>query len=61
MTGYVVVLFGSKADGWCTLSRCPLGSAEWFRTEEEARAYCDTVPSGLEPHILSVRTRDEPS
>ena len=52
--GYVVVLFGSKADGYCTLTRCPLGSAEWFPTRDEATAYCETLPYGFEPHILSV-------
>lgn len=53
--GYVVVLFGDMADGWCALARCPLGTAEWFATRESAAMYCDTIPAGLQPHILSVR------
>jgi hypothetical protein len=53
--GYVVVLFGDKADGWCTLVRCPLGAAEWFPTEPAARDYCASIPAGFEPHILSIR------
>jgi hypothetical protein len=52
--GYVVVLFGGTTDGWCTLPHCPVGTVEWFPTREAAAAYCDTVPAGFQPHILSV-------
>lgn len=53
--GYVVVLFGSEADGWCSLNKCPMGLVEWFPTREEARVYADSMPEAFEPHILSVR------
>lgn len=57
--GFVVVLFGDKADGWCTLEHCPLGSAEWFPTSSEARKYADSVPAGFQPHILIVSRRTD--
>lgn len=53
--GYVVVLFGNKADGWCTLSQCPVGIAEWFPTSEAAHAYSDTLSVGFQPHVLMVK------
>ncbi len=53
--GYIVVLFGGSADDWCDLARCPLGTAEWFPTREAAAEYCDTVPAGFQPHILTVK------
>jgi len=56
--GYVVVLFGGKADSWCTLDHCPLGTAEWFSTSAEAKAYAETVPEGFQPHVLSVRSSE---
>jgi len=55
--GYVVVLFGDKADGWCTLSRCPLGIARWFPTPDSAERYVESVPESFEPHILLVDRR----
>ena len=55
--GYVVVLFGGEADGWCTLNKCPLGTVEWFPTRQDAAQYCDTLPEGFEPHILSIAGR----
>ena len=54
MNGYVVVLFGGKAEGYCTMDHCPLGTVEWFPTSDAAKAYAETVPEGLQPHILSV-------
>jgi hypothetical protein len=56
ISGYVVVLFGGAADGWCTLGKCPMSPVEWFPTEEAARAYADWVPKGFEPHILHIST-----
>lgn len=55
--GYVVVLFGGSADGWCSLGKCPMGSVEWFPTTDAARRYADSVPEGFEPHILRVSTK----
>jgi hypothetical protein len=52
--GYVVVLFGGDADGWCSLNKCPMGLVEWFPTRAEARAYADSTPESFEAHILSV-------
>jgi hypothetical protein len=52
--GYVVVLFGHEAEGWCPLNKCPMGQVEWFSSKSEARTYADTMPDGFEPHILSV-------
>lgn len=56
--GWVVVLFGEPADGWCSLSECPLGTAEWFPTREDADRFCAGVPEGMQPHMLIV-ARDE--
>ncbi len=53
-SGYVVVLFGDAPEGWCNLTRCPQGIATWFPTSGEAHAYCETVPTGFEPHVLTV-------
>lgn len=52
--GHVVVLFGSEADGYCTLSQCPMGSVQWFADKDEARRYADSMPDGFQPHILRV-------
>lgn len=52
--GYVVVSFTGDSDGWCTLTRCPMGTVDWFPTREAGRKYMDTLPDGFEPHILSV-------
>lgn len=54
MSGYVVVLFGGPSPGWCSCNRCPLGSVKWFADRDKAREYCDSVPEGFEPHVLSV-------
>lgn len=51
---YVVVLFGSRADTWCELSHCPLGTVAGPFTREEATAYCATVPEGMMPHTLTL-------
>lgn len=55
--GYVVVLFGSPADGWCSLNKCPMAPVKWFETKNEARLYANEVPETFEPHILSVVRR----
>lgn len=52
--GYVVVLFGSDADGWCSLNKCPMGHVRWFADEDQARRYADSMPEAFEPHILLV-------
>ncbi|MES2343830.1 MAG: hypothetical protein V4597_19345 [Pseudomonadota bacterium] len=52
--GYVVVLFGDPAEAWCTLCRCPLGTAQWFPTQTKAAEYAGSVPAGFVPHILLV-------
>lgn len=58
--GYVVVMFGSAADEWCTLNHCPMGTVEWFPSQDEARAYCETLPSWMQPHVLSVSREHAP-
>lgn len=52
--GYVVVLFGSSADGWCGLNRCPMGLTAWFPTRQGAEQYMARMPKWTEPHVLSV-------
>lgn len=54
--GVVVVLFGSNEG--CSLTRCPIGFAEWFPDRDRAAAYCATVPVDMEPHILRVVERE---
>jgi hypothetical protein len=58
--GVVVVLFGSRADDWCDLERCPLGTAAWFPDRTAAAAYCKTMPEAFQPHILIVHHHDVP-
>lgn len=55
--GHVVVLFGSAADEWCSLNKCPMGLVRWFADHDEARRYAETVPDGYEPHVLTVDPR----
>lgn len=52
--GYVVVSFGSEADRWCSLNKCPMGLVQWFPTREEGKRYADSLPDAFEPHILMV-------
>jgi hypothetical protein len=52
--GYVVVLFGSSAEGWCSLNKCPMGLASWFPTRQGAEEYSSRMPGWTQPHILSV-------
>ena len=54
MDGYVVILFGGSSGEWCSLNKCPMGSAEWFPTNEEARDYMSTLPEWTEPHLILV-------
>jgi hypothetical protein len=57
--GYVVVTFGSKADDWCTLNKCPMQAYGPFGTHEQAYAYAGTCPEWQEPHILILEGSDE--
>lgn len=52
--GYVVVLFGDPAEQWCTLGRCPLGTAQWFPDRAKAAEYASRVPAGFDPHLIGL-------
>lgn len=52
--GYVMVLFGEPAEDWCTLPRCPLGTAQWFPDRAAAAEYARSVPTAFEPHLVAV-------
>lgn len=50
--GYIVVTFGGAADGWCTLSHCPMSAYGPFATNDKAQAFMGTLPEWQQPHAL---------
>lgn len=56
--GYVVVVFGGPADGWCDLNRCPMYAVGPFDTSEQAHAACEGFPEWQMPHVLRVKSPD---
>lgn len=55
ISGYVVVLFGGSADGWCDLNRCPMYAIGPYLTSEDAHAAAEDQPAWTQPHILRLK------
>lgn len=54
MSGYVVVLFGGAAEGWCDLNHCPMEAVGPFDTGDQARQEAARFPDGFRAHVLTL-------
>lgn len=55
----IVVTFGTgPADGWCTLSHCPM-HAHGPYTQEEAEGVAERLPAWMQPHILTIASDND--
>lgn len=52
---YVVVIFGSPAEGWCDLNHCPMETIGPFKWRDEANAEAARYPNAFRPHVLLLR------
>lgn len=53
---FVVLLFGGPSAGFCDLLACPISAHGPFASRALAEAFAETMPPGLQPHVLPLMT-----